>query len=130
MSKIRTSKTWVKKAARKNKGAGIYPAATIAFYGPTAEAASKVAVGIFLREATDADILERFFSEDTDVRADENVGRKVLHLLKLHGVKSAVVTDGVIGCPHEEGIDYPEGKSCPQCPFWAGRDRFTHERVN
>jgi hypothetical protein len=36
----------------------------------------------------------------------------------------------IIGCPHEEGIDYPEGKSCPQCPYWAGRDRFTHERVH
>jgi len=36
---------------------------------------------------------------------------------------------GIIGCPHEEGTDYPEGKSCPQCPFWAGRDRFTQERT-
>jgi hypothetical protein len=26
--------------------------------------------------------------------------------------------------PHEERIDYPEGEACPQCPFWAGRDRF------
>jgi hypothetical protein len=40
-----------------------------------------------------------------------------------------VVTDGIIGCPHEEGTDYPEGASCPQCPYWAGRDRFTHERI-
>ena len=39
-------------------------------------------------------------------------------------------TDGLIGCPHEEGIDYPEGKSCPQCPYWAGRDRFTRERIH
>src|SRR5712692_4405008 len=31
--------------------------------------------------------------------------------------------DGIIGCPHEEGIDYPEGKSCPQCPYWARRAR-------
>jgi hypothetical protein len=25
------------------------------------------------------------------------------------------------------GIDYPMGRSCPRCPFWAGIDRFTHE---
>ena len=24
--------------------------------------------------------------------------------------------DGVTGCPHEEGIDYPLGEPCPQCP--------------
>jgi hypothetical protein len=23
-----------------------------------------------------------------------------------HGVRSAVMTDRIIGCPHEEGIDY------------------------
>jgi hypothetical protein len=27
------------------------------------------------------------------------------------------------GCPHEEGVDYPEGEACPDCPFWAGRSR-------
>ena len=27
------------------------------------------------------------------------------------------------GCQHEEGIDYPEGELCPDCPFWAGRER-------
>jgi hypothetical protein len=130
MSKIRITKTWVKKAARKNKGRGIYPAATIAFYGPNVEFASKVVVGVFLRESAEADILERWFSEDVDVRANGDVGEQVLKLLRSNGVKSAVVMDGIIGCPHEEGIDYPEGKSCPKCPYWAGRDRFTHERIH
>jgi hypothetical protein len=32
--------------------------------------------------------------------------------------------EAIIGCPHEEGTDYPEGEACPQCPFWQGRDRF------
>ena len=130
MSRIRISKTWVKKVARKNKGGGHFPAATIAFYGPDGERASKVAVGIFLQQSDDPDFLERWYSDDTDVRADEDIGRDILDLLKLHAVTSCVVVDGIIGCPHEEGIDYPEGKSCPQCPFWAGRDRFLHERIH
>ena len=54
---------------------------------------------------------------------------KVLAFLKDHAAKSVIVTDGLIGCPHEEGIDYPEGKSCPQCPYWAGHDRFARERI-
>jgi hypothetical protein len=39
------------------------------------------------------------------------------------------LTDRIIGCPHEEGKDYPAGDVCPQCPFWANRDRFTHELI-
>jgi hypothetical protein len=31
---------------------------------------------------------------------------------------------GLFGCPHEEGIDYPDGETCPQCPFWATHDRY------
>jgi hypothetical protein len=31
--------------------------------------------------------------------------------------------------PHEEGIDY-EGATCPACPFWAGRDRWTGTRLH
>ena len=41
-----------------------------------------------------------------------------------------VITDRIIGCPHEEGLDYPEGSKCPQCPFWAFRDRFTGEIIH
>jgi hypothetical protein len=38
------------------------------------------------------------------------------------------MADRIIGCPHEEGIDYPEGEECPLCPFWKGRDRWSGER--
>ncbi len=48
--------------------------------------------------------------------------------LMLVGAKSVVMTDRIIGCPHEEGIDY-EGPTCPDCPFWAGRDRWTGKRL-
>ncbi len=116
-----------KKSRRGFRG---FPAATVAFYGPTADFASKVAVAIIRDERSDPDPLQRWFSEDTDVRADPAVGEQVLAFLREHAAKSVVVTDGIIGCPHEEGIDYPEGKSCPKCPFWAGRDRFTHERIH
>lgn len=44
---------------------------------------------------------------------------------EAHGVKSIVMADRIIGCPHEEGIDYPDGQVCPQCPFWAHRDRWS-----
>ncbi len=67
-------------------------------------------------EGCEPDPLERWFSEGMDVRTNPAVGEQVLAFLKDHAAKSAIVTDGIIGCPHEEGIDYLEGKSCPLCP--------------
>jgi hypothetical protein len=34
------------------------------------------------------------------------------------------MTEGIIGCLHQEGIDY-EGEWCPLCEFGRGRDRFS-----
>jgi len=107
-----------------------YPIATVAFYGPDDKLATKVVVGVFLTESHEPDILNRWFSEgDMDVRYDLAIGEEVLTFLKPYAPRSTVVTDRIIGCPHEEGTDYPEGASCPRCPYWAGRDRFTHERI-
>lgn len=50
--------------------------------------------------------------------------------LEEHAVKSVAMADRIIGCPHEEGTDYPEGQTCPRCPFWASRDRWTGERLS
>lgn len=49
---------------------------------------------------------------------------------KRSNIKAGALMDSVFGCPHEEGIDYPEGASCPHCPYWAGRDRSTLERIH
>jgi hypothetical protein len=49
--------------------------------------------------------------------------------LRTQGIKDTLRYDRIIGCPHEEGIDYPMGRICPRCPFWSGIDRFTHEPV-
>ena len=122
----RTSSPLRNKARRGFRG---YPVATVCFYGPTDKLATKVAVGIVRSERADPDPLERWFSEDSDIRHDATLEAEVARFILSHGVKSVVMTDGVIGCPHEEGIDYPEGTSCPKCPYWAGRNRFTKERV-
>jgi len=40
-----------------------------------------------------------------------------------HKARTVVVGPGILGCPHEEGVDYPDGGTCPACPYWAGRER-------
>ena len=110
------ARSWVDRGFRS--GFRGYPIATVAFYGPDDKLATKVVVSVFLRESSDPDFLERWFSKgDIDVRQDLEIGERILAFLKPHAPRSTVVTEGIIGCPHEEGVDYPEGSSCSQCPF-------------
>ena len=121
--------TWYLDKFRKKtqKGFAGYPVATVAYYGPDNQRASKVAVGIILAEGGDAEIMERWFSDTRDARTDPEVLKEVLEFVSVNGAKSVVVADGILGCPHEEGTDYPEGQQCPKCVFWTNRNRFTGE---
>src|SRR6476469_9722962 len=104
---------------------GGWPLATVALYGPDDRLATKLSVGIVPAEDAEATDLRRWLSEEqADIRADDRVAEEVLAFITEAGAKSVIMTDRIIGCPHEEGIDY-EGSTCPVCPFWAGRDRWT-----
>jgi hypothetical protein len=104
-----------------------YPAATVALYGPNASRATKVVVGIIKTASSDPDPMKKWVLETGDVRTDHRIQAEIDAFLKEHRVRQVVGPDRIIGCPHEEGIDYPEGEQCPQCAFWRNRDRFTHE---
>jgi hypothetical protein len=95
-----------------------YPLATLACYGPDDRTVTKVAVGIF--ESEDAEpVIERWLGPG--VMTDPEVQAQIADFLGAHGVQQVVVTEGVLGCPHEEGIDFPAGQECPYCPFWRGK---------
>ena len=115
---------WLKKKAKQ--GMRGYPVGTIAFYGPDNRRASKVAVSFIRYEGADPE-LRRWFSESGDVRSDSTILAEIAAYLRQCSVHSVAMADGIIGCPHEEGIDYPFGENCPQCPYWKGRNRFTGE---
>ncbi len=102
--------------------------ATIAFYSPTNKLATKMAVGIISHESAEA-IMTRWAS-DADIRSNAVMMAEVLDLLKANNIHSVAMADKIIGCPHEEGIDYGEGESCPACPYWAHRDRWFGETVH
>lgn len=122
----RARKRLQKKARRGFRG---YPVATIAFYGPDDTTATKLTVGIVPAQHADVSDLQRLFSDNTDIRNNATVAQEVLAFIDAAGAASMAMTDRIIGCPHEEGIDY-EGQSCPACPFWARRDRWTGNRVH
>jgi hypothetical protein len=107
---------------------GRHPIATIAAYGPHSGLATKLVVSIIERRGQrDPSAMHKWTTQGEDVRHDPAIAAEVTGFLQRHGAKQSVTTDRVIGCPHEEGIDYPMGRTCPRCPFWADIDRFTHE---
>ena len=123
--------TWFRDKLKKKAKQGFhgYPVATITYYGPDDKRASKVSVGIILDEGGDVAFLERWFNEAKDIRLDPLVNEGIIRFLTQRGAKSVVMPDRILGCPHEEGIDYPDGEKCQKCSFWAIRDRFTGEVI-
>lgn len=120
-------KTWSARLRQKSRLRGSGDTiGTIAFYGPNNRHASKVVVGILPERAAEVSVVERWYEEGIDVRIDPGIGKKVEAFLREHGARRIVFAEGIIGCPHEEGVDYPDGAECPQCPFWEGKDRFEH----
>jgi hypothetical protein len=97
----RARKRLRKRARRGFRG---YPVATVALYGPDDTTATKLTVGIVPAEDVVTD-LRRWFSEGADIRNDARVAEEVLAFLETAGARSIVMTDRIIGCPHEEGID-------------------------
>ena len=103
-----------------------FPIGTIAYYGPDDQTATKVAVGI-LDSKNEVIELKRWFVRSQDVRIDRAINNGILLFMKAYKVKRVAIAGAILGCSHEEGIDYPEGTTCPKCPFWSIKDRWTGE---
>jgi len=95
-----------------------YPIGTVALYGPDDKITTKIAAGVIM--SPDAEpIIMRWVT--TDVTTSPKVKREIQEFFEKHGVKSVAASGGNMGCPHEEGEDFPDGGDCPFCPFWAGK---------
>ena len=95
-----------------------YPIGTVALYGPNDQITTKIAAGV-IKSPNAEPILKRWVA--TDVTTNPKVQREMLEFFQKHGVKSVAMSEGNMGCPHEEGEDFPDGEDCPFCPFWAGK---------
>jgi hypothetical protein len=120
----RLRKQWLAKKARS--GFRGYPVGTVIFYGPDDQRVTKAAVGVVRAEGAETE-MRRWSVTDGDIRNDQGIAEEMAAHLRDNEVRTVTTMDRIFGCPHEEGIDYPEGESCPHCPFWKGRDRYTGE---
>ena len=66
--------------------------------------------------------------EAGDVRRDPAITAEIVAHIEERGAVSVAMTDGIFGCPHQQGADY-EGEWCPVCEFWRGRDRYTGKLI-
>lgn len=117
--------SWPRELERRRRGGpdGL-PLGTLLFYGPDNKRASKVVACVFFERDGEPLMRKWFWDGELDVRMDPRIGRDVTRFFAENRVRRVATTPGLAGCPHEEGIDYPEGEACPQCPFWAERDRW------
>jgi len=102
---------------RKNKPPK-YPIRTVALYGPDDKTTTKIAAAVFKHDGARS-ILKRWVG--TDVTTNPKVQQEMKEFFNQHGVQSVAMSEGNMGCPHEEGPDFPHGEDCPFCPFWKGK---------
>lgn len=126
---IKAERNKKKIANKARKGFRGYPVATVAYYGPTDKQATKVVVGIVQKEHANPEPMKNWLS-DIDVRNDYSIMEELLDFIAQHNAKSVVMVNKIIGCPHQEGIDYPDGEECQECTFWKGRDRWSGDRMH
>jgi hypothetical protein len=116
-----------KKAKKGRRG---WPLATVAFYGPDAGHASKVNVSILPAWDATATAMRAWTIASGDIRSDGGVAEAMLGFIAEHGALSVGMAPKILGCPHQQGIDY-DGDWCPDphCAYWHGRDRWSGELV-
>jgi hypothetical protein len=89
-----------------------YPIGTVAMYGPDDKTT------VILHDGAEP-IMKRWVA--TDVTTNPKVQQEMKDFFLQHGVKQVAMSQGNLGCPHEEGEDFPHGEDCPFCPFWKGK---------
>lgn len=105
-------------AVGADKSVAKFPVGTVALYGPDDTTTTKIVAGVITREGAEP-ILERWVG--SKIMDNPKAKRQMGVFFDRHNVKTVVASEGNLGCPHEEGLDFPLGEDCPFCPFWAGK---------
>ncbi len=102
----------------RSQTAAKFPVGTVAFYGPNDQSTTKIVAGVIRREGAEP-ILQRWVG--TNVVHNPKIKRQMQEFFRQYKVKNVVASEGNMGCPHEEGQDFPHGEDCPFCPYWSGK---------
>ena len=92
-----------------------FPLATVTYHGPNPERATKIIVGI-LKDKNQEPVIKSWSGDN--IAEDVAAAKEITFFIQEHAVTRVLTSEWVLSCPHEEGIDYPEGEDCPHCPDW------------
>lgn len=59
---------------------------------------------------------------------DPDVSKQIREMFEIYKVARVAAFRGIMGCPHEEEVDFPLGEDCPYCPFWRGKQGTVREK--
>ncbi|MCJ7717656.1 MAG: hypothetical protein MUO54_14215 [Anaerolineales bacterium] len=93
----------------------LFPLATITYHGPSPTKATKIIVGI-LKSKEIEPIIKEWIGEE--IAEDVQSAREISLFIQEHEVARVITSEWVLSCPHEEGVDFPEGEDCPFCLDW------------
>jgi hypothetical protein len=102
----------------RQRGEPKFPIGTVALYGPDDRTTTKIAAAVIRHEGAEP-VLKRWVG--TGVVSSPKVQQELQQFFEEHGVKQVAMSEGNLGCPHEEGEDFPAGADCPFCSFWKGK---------
>ncbi len=101
--KKQRAREWIQK--RQRKPTREFPLATMVFYGPDDQRATKLAIAIIENDGEEPGVLDRWMSDKGDIRHDNQVRMETVEWLKAHAVQRVLVVDRILGCPHEDRSD-------------------------
>jgi hypothetical protein len=104
---------------RAQQGFQGYPLGIIAFYGPDDKTATRAIIGIVKAAGKPPEHIKKWDFEKGDLRKDVPSIKELFRHIEAHQVASVALTPGIYYCPHEPGVDFPDGGSCPRCSFWS-----------
>ena len=92
-----------------------FPLATITYHGPDPKQATKITIGI-LKDKDQSPVIKSWSGDN--IAEDENAAKEIALFIQAHDIARVLTSEWVLSCPHEAGLDYPEGEVCPFCPDW------------
>lgn len=92
--------------------------ATLVLYGPDDRSFTKVVLSYVPEDESERGLQEKWLLAHPG--SDEWIA-KASSRIAAWDVVAVIMPEGVYGCPHEEGVNFPIGEDCPECPFWAGK---------
>jgi hypothetical protein len=93
-----------------------FPIGTLVYFGPDNSIVTKIVAVVI--QSKDSNPILKSWSGPGIISSQTNV-LEIGQFFMENQVENIIMTNGIVGCPHDEGVDYPAGEECPYCPFWS-----------